>query len=351
MDMGVGASKPRPGLLVTLDALGTIYKFKEPIATQYIKVARDCGIQAPITEKDLMSAFKKAFREISSEYPNYGKGQLDSPRMWWKSLVNDTFRRVVPEDEIPGHLAHELYTRFSSGAAYELYPDVLPFFWSMQQLKQQYSHPQDPAIFVGVISNGDPRVKSILQSLDLRVGVESMPKVEAYKDRASRVLGDVGPHTKLQDLKDAAKSPWYNVYNPLNHVDLVVTSYEVGAEKPDPLPFLQAEVLANMNFVSKMEQLRKDWSPSIDVMKHRLEVNRQAAKFEFAKCIHIGDDYDKDYQGAIGAGYEALHLSREGEQEPGPEGTNVVTSLDEAAMAIRIMAVDNLGSSNQDTSS
>lgn len=339
MEMGASASKPPSGLVVTLDALGTIYKFREPISTQYVKVARKCGVKAPIDEKDLMKAFKSSFKEISAEYPNYGKGQLKSARSWWKSLTNDTFRKVVDESEIPEQLPDELYDHFTSSAAYELYPDVKPFFESIRQLKEQYPQPRDPGIFVGVISNGDPRVKGILQSLGLRVGLESIPQIESIRDRAHRITSE---------YFDVAKSPWHDAYNRLHDVDMLVTSYEVGSEKPDPKPFLQAESLAKMNYISRLEQEREDWTPGLEVMKFKAKIAKEASSFDNAKCIHIGDDYDKDYVGAVNAGFEALHLAREGEQLPGPEGTSVVRDLEEAAMAIRIMAVENLGSHDRD---
>lgn len=334
--MGVNASKPRTAIVVTLDALGTIYKFREPIATQYIKVARECGLRAPIDEKDLMSAFKTSFMEISSEYPNHGKGQLDNPRAWWKSLTNDAFRKVVNEDEIPEELAGALYTRFSSSAGYELYPDALPFFSSMRQLKEQYWRPLDPLIFIGIISNGDPRVKPVLQSLGLRVGFESIPAVERFRDGANPII---------LDSQDIAQSPWFSAYNSLNDIDMCVTSYDVGCEKPDPLPFMQAKALARMNYASKLEQVLQDWTTTrVDIVNHKVWVAEENAKLDFVKCIHIGDDYKKDVVGALRSGYEALHLAREGEQEAGPDGTNVVTDLEEAAMAIRIFAAENLGS-------
>lgn len=336
--MGSASSRPRPGLLVTLDAQGTLYRFREPIAAQYIQVARSCGVKAPIDEKELMNAFKRSFKDISKEYPNYGKGQLDSPRAWWKSLTNDAFRRVLDEKEIPEELAHELYIRFSSAAAYELYPDVLPFFSSMRQLKDEYPQSDDPAIFVGVVSNGDPRVKPILQSLGLRVGSDKVPGLEPLRDRANRALNDV---------HDVNKSPWHNAYNRQNDIDVLTTSYEAGFEKPHSGPFRHAERLATMNFAAKIEQVQEDWSPTLELVKHKAWVARQTGQFKFAKCIHVGDDHEKDYLGATDARWDALHLAREGEQDPGPEGTNTVADLEEAAMAIRILAVEHLGSSNR----
>ncbi len=335
--MGIGSSKvaqPRPGIVVTLDALGTIYKFREPITTQYVKVAARCGMKKEdIRQSDLGKAFLKSFREISDEYPNYGKGQLGSPRAWWKTVVNDAFARVVDDAEIPDHLGDELYNHFTSSAAYELYPDVKPFFASMRELKQQYSKPDDPPVFVGVISNSDPRVKSVLQSLGLRVGIDSMPKAEGPRERASRT----GP-----DMSEIMKSVWHHAYNPLNDVDFLSTSYEASAEKPNADIFSHAATLANVNFASKLEQQQEDWTPSFQTMKLKVQITRQLNTIKESKFIHIGNDYEKDYVGAEEIGLDALHLARDGDGEEVIEGANTVTDLYQAAAAVRIVADQEL---------
>ncbi|KAK5938806.1 hypothetical protein PMZ80_008998 [Knufia obscura] len=339
--MGAGSSKAiqaRPGIVVTLDALGTIYKFREPITTQYIKVARRCGLkEEDIRTDDLGKAFLKSFKEISEEYPNYGKNQLSSPRAWWKTVVNDAFRRVVDEARIPDHLGDELYNHFTSSAAYELYPDVKPFFASMRELKQQYTGPNDPPVFVGVISNSDPRVKSVLQSLGLRVGIDAMPVPESARERASRT----GP-----DMSEIMKSVWHHAYNPLNDVDFLATSYEASAEKPDPEIFSHAATLANVNFASKLEQQQEDWTPSFQTMKLKVQITRQMNTIKESKFIHIGDDYEKDYLGAADLGFDALHLVREGDGHEVKEGANTVTDLYQAAAAVRIMAAQELEKSD-----
>jgi len=335
--MGAGASKAvhaRPGIVVSLDALGTIYKFREPITTQYIKVAERCGLkEKDIRKADLGKAFLKSFKEISDEYPNYGKGQLSSPRAWWKTVVNDAFRRVVDEAQIPDHIGDELYNHFTSSAAYELYPDVPSFFASMRELKQQYSRPDDPPVFVGVISNSDPRVKSVLQSLGLRVGIDSMPKIESVRERTNRT----GP-----DMAEIMKSVWHYAYNPLNDIDFLATSYEASAEKPEPEIYSHAATLANVNFASKLEQQHEDWTPTFQTMRAKVQITRQMNTIKESKFIHIGDDYEKDYLGAMDVGIDALHLVREDHKVEVGQGATTVTDLYQAAAAVRIIAEQEL---------
>lgn len=343
MDMGAGVSKPFPGVVVTLDALSTIYTFREPVITQYIKVARRCGLKAPVSEEDLGKAFRKSFKSISVELPNYGKGELSGPRAWWKTLVNDAFRQVVDEPEIPEQLGEELYDHFTSAAAYKLYPDARPFFASMRELKQQCTKSNGPVLFVGVISNSDPRVKSVLESLGLKVGIEVMPHRESFNERMSRAYMQTVNQSETawaesqETSVSAIQSLWHNSYNPRNEVDFLATSYTAGEEKPHARIFNYAASLAAVNYASKLEQGREDWGPSLGTAQFKYKVASQIDAIYSSKWIHIGDDYGKDYIGSSENGFEAIHLVREGETDA-VEGANTVTSLTEAAAAIRIIA-------------
>lgn len=71
-----------------------------------------------------------------------------------------------------------------------------------------------------------------------------------------------------------------------SHMDFVLASAAVGVEKPDRRIFEMALAKAG-------------------VQPHR--------------AIHIGDDFEADVLGALGAGIEALHLDRDG---TGPSGNN-----------------------------
>ena len=129
-----------------------------------------------------------------------------------------------------------------------LYPDVLPFFKALRQIKapshgdSAWSKP-----IVGVITNSDDRVPSILSSLGLRVG----PWRHGMDSRASFETED--------DVK------------------FVIMSYDVGSEKPD--------------------------SEMFDAAKRMLPGQE--------RFWHVGDDLEKDYYAAERAGWQGFLLDRE----------------------------------------
>lgn len=360
--MGIGSSAPlraKPGLVVTLDALGTLYKFREPITTQYVKVAQRCGMTATIDESQLSVAFKKSFKGISEEYPNYGKGKLNSPRAWWKTIVNDSFRQVVEEKDIPDHLGEELYDHFTSSAAYELYDDVKPFFQTMRELKDQYLRLDDPPFLIGIITNSDPRVKSVLQSLGLRCGLSETPpppKLE-IKETWQRTVGSGSG--SVPDVGEAMKSPWHYTFNQLNDIDFISSSYDADAEKPRHEIFDHAGFLANMNFTSRYEQEWKEWRPSFAYMKHKVALVRRVSYVaDNSKYVHVGDDVVLDCQPP--EPWESIWLKRDGAEfsfaarkmkvENQTEYDRLVDTtinapdLGQVAAAIKIMAAQHLKS-------
>src|SRR2546423_8723047 len=54
--------KSRLGICLTLDAFGTLYHPKRPIAVQYLEVSRRCGLKANIQVPELEASFRKAFK-------------------------------------------------------------------------------------------------------------------------------------------------------------------------------------------------------------------------------------------------------------------------------------------------
>lgn len=146
----------------------------------------------------------------------------------------------------------DLLERFSSSEGYGLYPDVLPFFGSFgESRKNLYEHKQNTTI--GVLTNSDDRVPRILSSLSLRVG--------------SRRYGE--------PLSDQRKLPDTN-----HDIDFVALSYDIGFSKPDPRIFDATKKMA------------------------------QKAVGGDLKCIHVGDDLEKDYYAAQAAGWQSVLLDR-----------------------------------------
>ena len=133
-----------------------------------------------------------------------------------------------------------------------LYPDVLPFFKLLRQMKaasngdSAWSKP-----IIGVITNSDNRVPSILSDFGLKVG-------------SRRHGNDIQASFGAED-----------------DINFVMLSYDVGFEKPDSEIFDAAKQM-----VSGQERF-----------------------------LHVGDDLKKDYVAAKRAGWEGILLDREVKQK------------------------------------
>ncbi|OGM41208.1 haloacid dehalogenase-like hydrolase [Aspergillus bombycis] len=308
--------KPRT-LLLTLDAFETLFHPRPSVPEQYASAAHRFGLpQTAITAERVLSAFKPVFKAQSQARPNYGRddvirGHYGGPRQWWAEIIQGTFSRVLAEQsnnntttnsnsdnnnnsqgqlDLPEGLVGYLLDRFASKEGYALYDDVEPFFSRIRAVKEQGAllGPFD-RVLVGVVSNSDDRVPAVLKSLGLRVGdcradegVDSM-RLSGFEERSSSGV-------EGSDTNDGVKD-----------IDLVITSYEAGVEKPSPRIFevamRQAKALARADVPG-------DWT-----------------------CVHVGDDCEKDYRAAVGAGWDGYFLARGDDARSGDDGDNVIRSL------------------------
>jgi REG-2-like HAD superfamily hydrolase len=257
-------------LLITLDAFGTLYRPRKSIAIQYLDVAKSCGLHIEADTKDFGRSFRKAFIVHCSRSPNYGKATGMKPEKWWANVVNDTFTPLIASEEtVPKSLPDSLFQHFSSERGYELFPDTMPFLQQMRQWKLNLNLSPDLGVknvVVGVLTNSDPRVAGVLKSLGL-------------------VVGERQPQNAQIDL------------------DFVLTSYEIGQEKPSPVAFAEAEQMARttLGLPRLREQSQNDFIS--DAIK-----------------VHIGDDLHKDYWGAIRSGgrWDAILLDRDSNENESP---------------------------------
>ncbi|KAG0130653.1 HAD-like domain-containing protein [Tuber indicum] len=259
---------PRPNirnLLITFDAFSTLFKPRLPIPLQYIAVAQEHGVTG-LTEEQVSSSFKKAFAEGRKLFPNYGKSVGMRPTEWWERIIKKTLEPLAPDD-LPADIISDLIRRFSTSAGYELYGDVIPCLEFLQSFRSRRASfwPYD-TVTVGVITNSDSRVVSILNSLS--IGVSLPPKRKAGRPRKKPLV-----EQKLE-------------------VDFVTLSYDVGVEKPHHQIFREAERMAK-----ECRYLEGPWAR-----------------------IHLGDDLEKDYYGAKLAGWKAALVCRDGNR---PENRGV----------------------------
>lgn len=331
--MGAGASKPSRGFVVSLDALGTLYKFREPVAVQYSKIARQCGFKGDYETFQLDKSFRSAFKKQNKLYPNYGKENLPSPQVWWEYLVEHTFEPfTTPSAPLPVETGRRLYQHFSSGDAYELFPDVQPFMETMRKLKNDFSDPGEPIVLTGIITNSDPRVYNVLASMGLRVNVSTPTRSDTVS-----TIKNAWDYAK--DMRVA--TPIDHMYNSGDHFNFMATSYGAGHEKPESILFAQAQARARILAMSRLIQENDKPESAKDAWRLLGKTLRLRANDINYTWIHIGDDYEKDYEGAKDFGFDSLLLDRDG-SHAGKE--NVISSLEEAGQIINIMAQQSLRS-------
>jgi len=201
-------------------------------------------------------------QKISRNWAN----SADSPK-----VITATFTPFTSPGQPLGPLAQILATRFNSSEDYHLFPDVLPFISYLRSIRSQM-------FIIGVLTNSDNRVPSILSSLGLKVH--------------SKRYGDTPVPFDL-----SGQTP---VERPCG-IDFVTISYDTGYEKP------RREIFDAARYLGCGDD-SDGWT-----------------------CIHVGDDLNEDVLGAQRAGWEAVLLDRsiEGEssQQPGTSGYVRVNDL------------------------
>ncbi|KAI5251015.1 hypothetical protein E4T42_04625 [Aureobasidium subglaciale] len=268
-------------LLLCVDAFGTLFRPRSPIAEQYGTAARGMGVKISddevaksfrsgkrVDDKRLMQINLAAFKEVSKAYPNYGKATDMGARQWWTEVINKTFQ-PHHKGPLPSDLVPNLIHRFWSKEGYTAFPDVLSYLQSLSTQPARLAS-ASPRLVVGVITNSDDRVPDVLSSLGLRVNhLRHGSKVEHIR--------------QTSEPKD---------------IDFCIMSYDVGCEKPDTRIFAAATSLLETILAaegSKFEQ--KDWD-----------------------LLYVGDEVKKDAQGAIDAGWNAVIVDRGGEKDMAYEG-------------------------------
>ena len=140
-----------------------------------------------------------------------------------------------------------------------MFEDVVPMFEELRRTKRLSTvEAATPELTIGIITNSDDRVPSVLSSL----GLEVSPR------RCGLTVDSLDPHHNMEA-----------------YIDFVVMSYDVGYEKPSRDVFDAAKQLVRSNWGNADQEDR---------------------------FVHIGDDLKKDVEGAERAGWESVLLDRDG---------------------------------------
>jgi len=155
-----GASKmsDRPSVIF-LDAVGTLFGVRGSVGEQYAKVSGRFGVD--LSAEALNQAFFKSFKAVGSPaFPGCDSSELKAKEYaWWFDIAIRTFEQVNALHQFSDFEAFfaELFAHFAAIDPWEVYPDVSIALKRWQQL----------GIPLGVISNFDARIYSVLQGLEL----------------------------------------------------------------------------------------------------------------------------------------------------------------------------------------
>ena len=334
-----------PHIHLSLDALGTLTAFRGGHwAPHYINVAKRCGIDQEISEKELKAAFKQSFKSMEDEFPNYGQDELNksmqtrgdfgkhskfldlnhlklpSEEFWWHMVTTKIFKSILGREEaIPSSLPIELYEHFSSSEAYELHQDAKPFFSELRQLREECDRCSPMGISVGVVTNSDTRTSKVLTSLGLSVNTD--PAIDDLEADQDQIVKDWGLPSGMRDQLESLQPEANSKYD----IDYVVTSVNAGCGKPDIRIFQQAQREAQ----SSIHTQGISDSLSDTLLKAHKKVT--------GEYLHIGDDFDKDYLGATKAGFTALHLVRNKSYIRPEARYNTIFDLRDALVPVKVL--------------
>jgi putative hydrolase of the HAD superfamily len=146
--------------VIFLDAVGTLIGVKGSVGEVYRQIAQEFGVEvsANILNTKFIQSFKAAPPPIFPDADNQDIPQHEFD--WWQKIALNTFESagVIKQFSDFSAFFSELYIHFGTAEPWFVYPDVLPALVNWRRL----------GIELGVVSNFDSRIYSVLQSLGLR---------------------------------------------------------------------------------------------------------------------------------------------------------------------------------------
>ncbi|OUL18363.1 hydrolase [Nostoc sp. RF31YmG] len=146
--------------VIFLDAVGTLIGVKGSVGEVYRQIAQefDVEVSADTLNKAFIESFKAAPPPIFPDADSQDIPQREFD--WWRIIALNTFEGAGVLKQFSDFSAFfsELYIHFGTAEPWFVYPDVLPALVNWRRM----------GIELGIVSNFDSRIYSVLQSLGLR---------------------------------------------------------------------------------------------------------------------------------------------------------------------------------------
>eukprot|EP00471_Norrisiella_sphaerica_P000755 CAMPEP_0184485846 /NCGR_PEP_ID=MMETSP0113_2-20130426/7436_1 /TAXON_ID=91329 /ORGANISM="Norrisiella sphaerica, Strain BC52" /LENGTH=383 /DNA_ID=CAMNT_0026867493 /DNA_START=838 /DNA_END=1989 /DNA_ORIENTATION=- len=173
VDANASANAP-PIRVISFDFTGTLAQVKGSTEDHYLMALKESidnhprlgdGIWKSLhidnnVRPKILSSFGKAYKKQMKAIPNFGYGSMTSEQ-WWRDVIVDTLTESGIRSDLVNLVAPDvtkrLYTHFATEKAWQLYPEVIPLIRALNS----------SGIQLGVVSNFDARLKPILKSLGI----------------------------------------------------------------------------------------------------------------------------------------------------------------------------------------
>ncbi|XP_077269431.1 rhythmically expressed gene 2 protein [Temnothorax americanus] len=149
----INCVRPR---LVTFDVTGTLLMTK--LEEHYVEIGSQYGLL--VEPRKLARSFKNNFARLTKEHPIYGKHTGLGWKNWWRTIVYNVFKEqhASVSTETLDKVADNLITCYSTSKCWYKYPGTIDLLDSLQKKN----------VALGVISNFDQRLESILEDVQIR---------------------------------------------------------------------------------------------------------------------------------------------------------------------------------------
>jgi putative hydrolase of the HAD superfamily len=205
--------------VIFLDAVGTLFGIKGSVGEVYGAIARGAGVDVPPDRLD--EAFIQSFKTANPlAFPGVEAAKIpELEYQWWRAIAKATFEGagVLARFSDFDAFFSQLYAYFATEQPWYVYSDVVPAL----------EHWQQKGIQLGIISNFDTRLYSVMERLQLKDFFNSIT--------ISSKVGTAKPHSQifiaaLQKHNCLAQKAW--------HIGDSLTEDYHGAKAAGLKPFL-----------------------------------------------------------------------------------------------------------------
>ncbi|NJL19817.1 MAG: HAD family hydrolase [Leptolyngbyaceae cyanobacterium SM1_3_5] len=174
----IDRSRPQ---VIFLDAVGTLFGVRGSVGQVYGNLAQQFGVT--VNPAILDRTFVESFRGAPAmAFPGVSPAEVpEREYAWWWAIAAQTFQQAGAYSQFPDFEAFftVLYDHFTTAAPWFVYPDIY----------ETLSHWQQQNIQLGIISNFDSRLHTVLTTLHLSEYFSSVT--------ISTEVGAAKPNTKI----------------------------------------------------------------------------------------------------------------------------------------------------------